>query len=68
MGSLVNRPRLPIYTDLRRALGSSGYAANTFFWIDPEAELIGMVWTQINPFGIYDIDSEFQTLVYESLQ
>ncbi len=43
-------------------------AANTFFWIDPEAELIGMVWTQINPFGIYDIEREFQTLVYESIQ
>ena len=43
-------------------------AANTFFWIDPEAELIGMVWTQLNPFGIYNIEREFQTLVYESIR
>lgn len=43
-------------------------AANTFFWIDPDADLIGMVWTQIEPFGIYDIEREFQTLVYESLK
>ena len=42
-------------------------AANTFFWIDPQAELIGMVWTQFNPFAAYDIEREFQTLVYEAL-
>jgi CubicO group peptidase (beta-lactamase class C family) len=43
-------------------------AANTFFWIDPEAELIGMVWAQFNPFAAYDIEREFQTLVYEALE
>ena len=43
-------------------------AANTFFWIDPESELVGMVWTQLNPFGAYEIEREFQTLVYDSLQ
>ena len=43
-------------------------AANTFFWIDPAAELIGMVWTQLNPFAAYDIEREFQTLVYEALE
>ena len=43
-------------------------AANTYFWIDPEAELIGMVWTQINPFAVYDLEREFQTLVYEALE
>lgn len=42
--------------------------ANTFFWIDPEAELIGMLWTQMSPFGVYGIEREFQTLVYESLR
>ena len=42
-------------------------AANTFFWIDPQAELIGMVWIQINPFAAYDLEREFQTLVYEAL-
>jgi len=43
-------------------------AANTFFWIDPEEELVGMVWTQVNPFGLYPIEREFQTLVYESVE
>ena len=44
-----------------------GGAANTFFWIDPEAELIAMVWTQVNPFLIYSIEKQFQTLVYEAM-
>ena len=43
-------------------------AANTFFWIDPAEELIGMVWTQLNPFAAYDLEREFQTLVYEALE
>ena len=43
-------------------------AANTFFWIDPEAELIGMVWTQFQPFTAYDLEREFQTLVYEAIE
>ena len=43
-------------------------AANTFFWIDPAAELIGMVWTQFDPFAAYDLEREFQTLVYEALE
>ena len=43
-------------------------AANTFFWIDPEAELVGMVWTQLNPFAAYDLEREFQTLVYGALE
>lgn len=42
-------------------------AANTFFWIDPEAELVGMVWTQLSPFAAYELEREFQTLVYRSL-
>lgn len=43
-------------------------AANTFFWIDPEADLIGMVWTQFNPFAAYNLEREFQTLVYEAVE
>ena len=41
--------------------------ANTFFWIDPAADLIGMVWTQLNPFAAYDFEREFQTLVYDAI-
>jgi CubicO group peptidase (beta-lactamase class C family) len=43
-------------------------AANTFFWIDPEAELVGMVWTQFMPFAAYDLEREFQTLVYGAIE
>ena len=44
-----------------------GGVANTFFWIDPEAELIAMVWTQMDPFLIHSIEKHFQTLVYEAM-
>ncbi len=40
-------------------------AANTCFWMDLAAELRGMIWTQLNPFVAYDLEPEFQTLVYE---
>ena len=43
-------------------------AANTFFWIDPEAELVGMVWTQFWPFTAYGLEREFQTLVYAAIE
>ena len=43
-------------------------AANTYFWIDPAAELVGMVWTQLNPFAAYDLEREFQTLVYDAVE
>ncbi len=43
-------------------------AFNTYFWIDPTAELIAMVWTQMTPFGIYPIEREFQALVYGAIQ
>jgi CubicO group peptidase (beta-lactamase class C family) len=45
-----------------------GGAANTFFWVDPEAELVAMVWTQVEPFGVYPIESEFRALVYAALR
>lgn len=43
-------------------------AANTFFWIDPAEKLIGLVWIQLNPFAAYDLEREFQTLVYEAIE
>lgn len=46
--------------------GWGGYA-NTFFWIDPQNRLIGLILTQFFPFQAYPIESEFRRLVYESL-
>ena len=43
-------------------------AANTFFWIDPATDLIGMVWTQLSPFVAYDLEREFQALVYDAFE
>lgn len=53
-------------------LGSNGMfywsgMANTFFWIDPEEDLIAMVWTQFLPYGFYPIIDEFRTLVYQAI-
>jgi CubicO group peptidase (beta-lactamase class C family) len=44
-----------------------GYAG-TFFWIDPKADLIGMVWTQFTPGRTYPLEQDFQRLVYAALK
>ncbi len=45
----------------------AGYAT-TFFWVDPKADLIAMLWTQYMPVMEYwSIDGEFQRLVYAAL-
>lgn len=42
--------------------------ASTYFWIDPEEELIGLLLTQLEP-AAWDVDfaTEFQTLVYGAI-
>ena len=42
-------------------------AANTFFWLDPTEQLVGMVWMQYGEFAAYEIEREFQTIVYEAI-
>jgi CubicO group peptidase (beta-lactamase class C family) len=45
----------------------AGYAT-TFFWIDPHADLIAMVWTQYMPVTEYwSLDAHFQRLVYAAV-
>lgn len=44
-----------------------GYAS-TLFWIDPEEELIGIMMSQLAPGTHPELNSEFQTLVYEALE
>lgn len=63
-----------VCTDLAQAqiLGSEGMygwsgAANTYFFIDPAEELIGMVWTQLVPHGLYPIGPQFRVGVYQSI-
>jgi CubicO group peptidase (beta-lactamase class C family) len=43
-----------------------GYAG-TFFWVDPKANLIGMVWTQVIPGRAFSMEPTFQRAVYEAL-
>ena len=45
----------------------SGYVG-TYFWIDPQNQLVAMVWTQHNPGRQYPLEPQFQRMVYEALQ
>ena len=45
----------------------AGYGT-TFFWIDPKADLIAMIWTQYLPVTEHwSLDSQFQRLVYAAV-
>lgn len=44
-----------------------GGAASTYFFIDPQEELIGILMTQFMPSDYYPIRTEFKTLVYQAL-
>jgi CubicO group peptidase (beta-lactamase class C family) len=44
-----------------------GGAANTYFWVDPEEHLIGILMTQFMPMAHYNIDREFRVLAYQAL-
>ena len=46
---------------------SWGGMASTFFWIDPEEDLIGIMMTQLMPSASYPIRPQFQQLVYASV-
>ena len=43
-----------------------GGAASTYFWIDPEIDLICIFMTQFVPSYTYDIRNELRRLVYSS--
>ena len=44
-----------------------GGAFCTVFWVDPEAELIGILMTQVRPYTHLNIRQDFQTLTYQAL-
>ena len=44
-----------------------GGAATTYFWIDPQEELIGIVMAQFMPSGYHLIDSDFRVLAYQAI-
>jgi CubicO group peptidase (beta-lactamase class C family) len=41
--------------------------ASTFYWVDPRADLVAMVWTQHLP-PAWSLDAQFQQLVYASVK
>ena len=41
--------------------------ANTYFWIDPEEEIIAFAWTQLQPYGMAPVDRLLRPIVYEAI-
>lgn len=46
---------------------SWGGAASTYFWIDPEEDLIAIMMTQLYPSTTYPLRPQFQQLVYAAI-
>ena len=44
-----------------------GGAFGTFFWVDPEEELIGILMTQVRPYRHLNIRPDLQTLAYQAI-
>ena len=40
---------------------------NTFFWVDPEKQMVGVVMTQLYPFGHLSLWADFQKRAYEAV-
>jgi CubicO group peptidase (beta-lactamase class C family) len=41
---------------------------NTYFWIDPKADIIAMVLTQLSPGRPFPLEQDFQRLVYAAVE
>lgn len=62
--------RVDADTSVAGSLGMFRWAGygTTFFWVDPRADLIAMVWTQYTPVMEYwSLDAQFQRLVYAAV-
>ena len=46
---------------------SWGGVFNTYYWVDPQQEMIGVLMTQIFPYGHLDFRTEFKRLAYEAI-
>jgi CubicO group peptidase (beta-lactamase class C family) len=56
-------------TGLPASAGSFGWggAFCTYFWVDPAEEMIGIVMTQVRPYGHLNIRQEFQVLACQAI-
>ena len=59
----------PAQTGVIGAVGDYGWGgyAETYFWNDPQEELIAILMTQYMPSQTYPIRKEFRTVVYQAL-
>ena len=59
----------PANTQVIISPGSWGWsgAANTYFWVDFQEDLIGLQFTQYQPYGIHGFHADFRNLVYQAL-
>ena len=51
------------------SVGEYGWAgaANTYFWIDPQEEMIGIMMSQFQPSGYHLLASDFRTIAYQAI-
>jgi CubicO group peptidase (beta-lactamase class C family) len=51
------------------SLGNWGWggAANTWFWIDPSEQLLGLIMTQYMPAFSLPVDQDFKNMVYQAM-
>ena len=51
------------------SLGNWGWggAANTWFWIDPREQLVGVLMTQYMPAFVLPVDQDFKNMVYQAM-
>lgn len=56
-------------TGIAGSVGAYGWggAFCTFFWVDPQEELLGIVLTQVRPYDHLNIRQEFQVLVNQAI-
>lgn len=51
------------------SVGEYGWAgaANTYSWIDPNEDLIGILLSQFQPNGFHAVSADFRTMVYQAI-
>jgi CubicO group peptidase (beta-lactamase class C family) len=64
--------RVATHLGKARALTSVGEfgwagAAQTYFWIDPSEDFIGLMMTQHMPLGVYPVQQRFRNLAYQAI-
>jgi len=47
---------------------SWGGAASTYFWIDPEEDIVAILMTQLYPSSTYPLRPQLQQLVYAAIE